>query len=276
MILELHAHTHHSRGTKIYYDGISSPEEMVKGAKAVGAGGIFITDHDKITGAVEAKKYAHKHGMKVFMGEEVTTEMGHLVALGIQERIEPGMTVYETLDEIHSQGGIGIGVHPFDIKRDGIGYEAVKCDAMEVFNAMCLDRHSNNKCRGIAIDNDRPMVAGSDAHWSQMLGNGQIRVKSTDLDGILKEIKRGKAHIHKTEYCSLNVVMNMSLGKLRKSYDQTMKYIDQNYRFPKKQISRGLLSLVNRDGPGLSNFYKFMALIAFGSVIIYGQARRFI
>jgi len=273
MLLELHSHTDHSRGKKIYYDGVSTPEEMVIGAKKAGLDGIFITDHDKISGALAARKYAKKHGVKVFVGEEVETTSGHVLGLGIQEKIKPGMTVAETIDAIHKQGGISVAVHPFDIRRAGIGDEFWKCDAVEVFNSMCLDRYSNNKCLK-RVNSDKPLVAGSDAHFDKMIGYGQVEVKSNDLDGILKDIKKGKIIIKRTEYVPINVILNMSLGKLRKSYDHTNMYIDKNYSCPKKQIARSLLSLVNRDTYGLGSLYKFLALVAYGSVIVYGQTRR--
>ncbi|MBU0530208.1 MAG: PHP domain-containing protein [Candidatus Aenigmatarchaeota archaeon] len=276
MILELHAHTDHSRGKKIYYDGISSPEEMVKGAKEAGADGIFITDHDNISGALEAQKFGEKYGVKVFVGEEVSTKSGHMLALGIHELIRPGMTVDETLDEIHRQGGIGIAVHPFDIRREGMGYECLKCDAIEVFNSMNLDRYANKKAMKIAREKGMPVIAGSDAHWERMLGHGQIEVKSDNLEGILNDIKNGRVTIKKMEYVRLRTIMNMSLGKLRKSHDHILRYIEKNYSWPKKQISRCLLRLTTRDTIGLGSFYKFLTLIAFGSVVIYSQARRII
>jgi len=275
MILELHTHTDHSRGKKIYYDAISRPEDMVKATKKV-ADGIFITDHDKISGAIEAQKYAKKYGVNVFLGEEISCSSGDIVALGIQELIKPGMDVEDTMDAIHAQGGVGIAAHPFDIRRAGTGAECVKCDVVEIFNAMNLDRHSNNKAKKFARDNNMPVVAGSDAHWTEMLGYGQIEVKSNDLDGILKEIKKGQAKIVKNDYIPINTIMNMSLGKLRKSYDPTMEYIHKNYGFPKKQIARSLLSIVTKEKRGLGGFYKFLALVAFGSVILYGQARRIV
>ena len=274
MLLEIHAHTHYSRGKKIYYDGISSPEEMVKGAKSLGVGGIFITDHDEIKGALEAQNFAKKHGIKVFVGEEVSTKRGHVLALGIQESIPKSLPIGETLDRIHEQGGIAVAAHPFDIRRQGIGYECLKCDAVEVFNPMNLDRYSNKKAFSIAKENNKSMTAGSDAHWHRMLGHGQIEVKAEDLDGVLKDIKKDRIKIVKTKYISLSLITNMALEKLRKSYEPTVSYIENNYSWPKRPVSRYMLSLVKRDTVGLGNVYKFLATIAFGSVIVYGRMRR--
>jgi predicted metal-dependent phosphoesterase TrpH len=272
MILEMHTHTNHSRGKKIYYDGISSPEEMVKGAKRVGADGIFITDHNEIKGAFEAQKFARKHGVKVFVGEEISTVSGHVLALGIQEWIRPGMTVDETLDAIHRQGGMAVGAHPFDIKRDGVGHECLKCDATEVFNPVNLDRHSNKKALRVARENGRAMTVGSDAHWSMMLGYGQMETEAESLEGILKAIKSGKASIKTARYVPLRVIGSMAVEKLRKSYEPTLKYIE-NYSWPKRPLSRYMLSLVRRNTIGLERFYGLLTIVAFGSVIIYGKFR---
>lgn len=273
MILEIHAHTNHSRGTKIYYDGISSPEEMVKGAKKAGAEGLFVTDHDKMSGALEAREFARKHKVRVFLGEEISTSDGHLLALGIEELIKPGMGIEESLDEIHAQGGIGIGVHPFDIKKIGTGMKASLCDAIEVFNPMNLDRYSNKKAFRLAAEKNKPMTAGSDAHSARMLGHGQIRVNADDLDGILRAIKKGKASLHRARYMSTSTIADLSVQRLRKSYDYTLSYIEKNYSWPKRAISSRMLSIVRNDSVGIGYFYNTLAGIALGSVMIYGGFR---
>jgi len=276
MILEIHSHTHYSHGKKIYFDGISSPEEMVSGAKKVGADGIFITDHDTIEGALNAKTFAKKHKINVFVGEEISTRSGHLLALGIQEVVAKGLGVEESLDKIHEQGGIGVASHPFDIKRDGMGMDCVKCDGIEIFNPMNLDRYSNKKAFRVAKGKNKPMTAGSDAHWYRMLGHGQIEVKADNLDGVLKEMRKGRIRIVKTNYIPLKLIANLAVEKLRKSYEPTVNYIENNYSWPKKQVSKYLLSWVKKDTAGMENLYKFLTVIAFGSVIVYGRFRRLV
>src|SRR3989338_6887851 len=136
MKMELHSHTTYSHGTKVYYDGINAPKEMVEGAALKGLDAIVKTDHNTVFGAEQAAKYAKKYGVLVIKGEEISTSEGDITALGIQEVIRPGMSPEETVEEIHSQGGVAIGVHPFAIKEIGLGEKAVICDAAEVFNSL--------------------------------------------------------------------------------------------------------------------------------------------
>ena len=143
MLTELHVHTHKSKGRKIHVEGINSPEEIIKQAKKNGAEAIALTDHDTFT-YDQAKKYAKKYDILLVPGEEITTLDGHLLAIGISEEVKPGLSLNETLDIIHNQGGIGIAAHPFDIAKFGMRELAVKCDAVEVFNALNMERISKN------------------------------------------------------------------------------------------------------------------------------------
>ena len=70
----------------------------------------------------------------------MSTISGHLLAIGVTELIEPGMSVDETIDAVHDQGGVAIGDHPFDIKNAGMGDLSRKTDAIEVFNAINMER----------------------------------------------------------------------------------------------------------------------------------------
>jgi len=63
---DLHVHTNYSR------DGISSVEEVLTRAKALGLNGLAITDHDVISGALKALRIADKFGLIVIPGIEMT------------------------------------------------------------------------------------------------------------------------------------------------------------------------------------------------------------
>ena len=118
MKLELHTHTNYSHRSKVFYDGVNSPEEMVRQAARNGTGALVITDHDTMKGFPKARKAGRKYGIQVIPGEEVTTKRGHVVAVNIQDAIPAGLSLRETIDRIHSQGGLAIASHPFDIMRE--------------------------------------------------------------------------------------------------------------------------------------------------------------
>lgn len=272
MLVELHSHTYHSRGTKIFYDAVDSPVTMVRTAAKKGLGAIAITDHNIIKGALEARKHAKKHDILVIVGEEITTTNGHLLGIGIEDKIKPGMGVSETVDAIHDQGGIAVAPHPFDIKHDGIGVDCTKCDAVEVFNSINLERIANMRCLKFAQKRKLCVTAGSDAHSSVMIGNALNVTKAHDIDGILKAVRKGKNEII-TKYASAASIMDLIMKRLQMSYVHTSSYIDKNYHGPKKIVSKNLLGLVQKSPGNIDYLFRGMFYFSLGNVILYSALR---
>ncbi len=80
--------------------------------------------------------------MKVIVAEEVkTADQGEVIGLFIEEKIQRGMTLEETIAEIKRQGGLVYVPHPFDRMHSVPDYEHLlegrraTIDAIEVFNA---------------------------------------------------------------------------------------------------------------------------------------------
>jgi predicted metal-dependent phosphoesterase TrpH len=272
MLVELHTHTTYSKRIKVPVEGLNTPDQMVRHAKKLGLGAIAITDHDEIRGALQYKALSKKHGMIVIPGEEVTTASGHMLALGINEYIQPGMSVEETVDEIHSQGGLAIGDHPFDINNDGIKHLASKTDAIEIFNAISVDRISNRKAKRFADLWKKPQVAGSDAHCIEMLGHGINEIDADSIDGILNAVRKGNVQIRR-KYIPSNILMHWSVTRLKLSYPFIMTYINENYSLPKRWLGRNALGLVNRSPGNVDYFFKGIAYFSLGSVIVYSALR---
>lgn len=272
MLVELHSHTHYSRGAKIFYDAIDSPETMVRAAAKKGIGAIAITDHNLIKGALKARSLGTKHGIIVLVGEEITTESGHLLGIGIEERVDPGMTVAETVEKIHDQGGIAVSPHPFDIKHEGIGRECTKCDAAEIFNSLNLERIANMRCLKFAREKNLKTTAGSDAHSAAMLGNALNEIDAHDQDSILKAIRRGRNKII-ARYASASSIMDLIVKRLQMSYSYTSDYIDKNYFGPKRFISKGLLSLVQKSPGNIDYLFRGMFYFSLGNLMLYSAMR---
>lgn len=272
MLVELHTHTNLSRRIKVPVEGLNTPEEMVRHASNIGIDAIAITDHDEIKGALQAKKIAKKYDILIITGEEVTTHSGHLLAVGVEEFIKPGMTVEETIDEIHSQGGIAIADHPFDINNDGIKEKAKLADAIEIFNAINVERITNRKSKRFAELYKKPQVAGSDAHCIEMLGHALNQVDAYDIDGVLRAIMKGKVEL-RTKYIPAHVIMRWSVTRLRLSYPFVLNYINNNYSWPKKHISRKMLGLVKNSPGRIDYFFKGLTYFSLGSAFLYGAMK---
>ena len=74
--IDWHTHT-------IYSDGVDDPATVVRNSKLLGIESLAITDHDTLNGALEAKKEADQWDILLIPGVEVTTEVYHILGLGI-------------------------------------------------------------------------------------------------------------------------------------------------------------------------------------------------
>lgn len=267
---ELHCHTNYSKGTKIRVEGLHPPEEMVRHAKHINLDVLAITDHNRFEGAEEAEKIGKKLNILVIKGEEITIENDrHVIGLGLEELIKPGLSLEETLDRIREQGGIAVAPHPFDINNKGIGKEAIKCDAIEVFNAINKDRFSNRKAKRFARKHSLVGVAGSDAHCKEMLGYGITKIYAeSDVDLVLKAIKKGRTLIY-GRYVPIKVIKQWSLARINYSYSSILEYIAANYSYPKRVLCEKLLKLTKYSSGKVDYLFNALAYLGFACATMY-------
>ncbi len=273
MLAEMHCHSTYSTGKKILLEGLNTPKQMVAHASRIGLDVVAITDHDTVAGGLEAKKYGKKYGMVVIPGAEITTISGHVLALGITEDILPHLTVEKTVEKIHEQGGIAVASHPFDIKNEGVGNLALKCDAMEAFNALNLERISNWKAMMFASKNKFPSIANSDAHCSGMMGYGRTEISSSErMDDIFDAIAKGRTKMQ-TEYIPTKIVMEWAVKRLKVSYAYTLNYMNENYNWPKRTVCKKLLGLVNKSPGNIDYLFRLMTYFSLGNLFVYRAFR---
>ncbi len=177
--VDLHMHTDHS------YDCATPVEVLLAEARVARARRDRVTDHNEISGALEAR--AKADGIKVIVAEEVkTADQGEVIGLFIEEKIQRGMTLQETIAEIKRQGGLVYVPHPFDRMHSVPDYEHLLAvlddvDAIEVFNPRVAIAEFNEEALRFALKYRIPAGAGSDAHVPQ--GLGSVRIRMRDFDG---------------------------------------------------------------------------------------------
>ncbi|HLD78317.1 MAG TPA: CehA/McbA family metallohydrolase [archaeon] len=240
MDIELHCHSWHSRQRKVTWEGTAPPAALVRAAAAKGLGAIALTDHDSVAGWAEAAAEARRLGLLFIPGEEVTTERGHIVGLGLSELVPPKLSVAETVDRIHAQGGVAIASHPFDIKGDGVRHEARRADAIEVFNSLNLDRFANRVAKRKAAAWGLPAVAASDAHLPEAIGLCRNRIAADGLEGVLRAIKKGRVEFE-ASYIPTPLLMQWVQERLSKSYADVSTYVHARYSGPKAWLATTLL-----------------------------------
>lgn len=192
LTVELHAHS------SLSYDGRDPVDDLLERAASVGLDGLAVTDHDEISASLEAVDRAPEYGLVGIPGMEVTCAAGHVLALGVEEKIPKGRPFQETVSLIHDAGGIAVVPHPFQQSRSGVLANITKddltaADAIEVYNSRLLTGRANRKAKRFARRREMPMVAGSDAHISEMVGRAVTNVDTDEREAaaILEAITAG-------------------------------------------------------------------------------------
>jgi predicted metal-dependent phosphoesterase TrpH len=183
--VDLHMHTDHS------HDCATPVEVLLATAQEQGLGAIAVTDHNEISGALEAREKATEMDahppLKVIVGEEIkTASQGEVIGLFIEELIPRGLSLEETVAEIKRQGGVVYVPHPFDRLHSVPDYEHMlgilaDVDAIEVFNPRVAIGAFNEEAARFAAKYRLIAGAGSDSHVAQ--GLGSVRIRMRDFDG---------------------------------------------------------------------------------------------
>lgn len=180
--LELHTHTkysHDSNLSKFFYL-IMLKLKRIKY--------VAICDHNEIMGAVEYKQYLSKYGINVIVGEEIFTKNGEIIGLFLEKKIEPFMSVEDTIEAIKNQDGLVYIPHPYDEKRykTVVPTEILKnncedIDIIEVHNGRNIKKIFSQKQEEIAgLFPNVIRTVGSDAHCFFELGRNYIEVEEFD------------------------------------------------------------------------------------------------
>ena len=180
--VDLHMHTDHSS------DCATPVKVLIETARDRGFGAIAITDHNEVSGALEAAKVANgMDDFKIIVAEEVmTSDAGEVIGLFLTEKIPKGVTMREAITEIRRQGGLVYVPHPFDRLHSVPDYENLlniveDIDLMEVFNPRVAISSFNEEAERFARKYNLIPAAGSDSHVAQ--GLGAVRNRLHDFDG---------------------------------------------------------------------------------------------
>jgi glycosyltransferase involved in cell wall biosynthesis len=179
--VDLHMHTDHS------HDCATPVDVLLSTARQQGLGAIAVTDHNEVSGALEAAERAERFGVKVIVAEEIKTGgQGEVIGLFLQEKIPRGLTLDETIAAIRRQGGLVYVPHPFDRLHTVPDYEHLMgivedIDALEVFNPRVAVPAFNEEAARFAAKYRIVAGAGSDSHVAQ--GLGSVRIRMRDFEG---------------------------------------------------------------------------------------------
>jgi len=198
-LADVHMHTTFSDGTGSVEDVLTYVEQ------ATPLDVIAITDHDTIEGALRAQELAatRRCRFEVIVGEEISTREGHLLALFLQKRVPPHLSIERSIELVHAQGGLAIVAHPFNrvfrfsvqraVMDRLLRQPEVHPDGIESLNGSFAGIGSSQ----IAMRLARSVypwaeIGGSDAHTLTAIGCAHTLFSGAGVQGLRAALQRGE------------------------------------------------------------------------------------
>ncbi|WP_248896060.1 CehA/McbA family metallohydrolase [Haloplanus halobius] len=207
------------------YDGHDPVELLLEQAAEIGLDGVVITDHDVIHESVRAAELAPEYGLLGIPGVEVSTAVGHLLAIGVREMPPRRAPLDATVEWVRDHGGLAVVPHPFQRSRHGVPRRHLAdCDAIEVFNSWLFTGFRNRRARRFAAEHDYPALAASDAHSVPHVGRAYTELVMPDadrsaLDGeaVLDAVRSGATRMRGRRQPIPASARHYAVGSMRKS-----------------------------------------------------------
>lgn len=193
--VDLHTHTFYSPDASIHPKIIVDQLFAHPFIKA-----IAITDHNTVEGYYKVKELASAYqDVLIIPAVEVSAIGGDLIVLGVAELPPKPWTVENVIDFARERRALAIAAHPYRAYGLGDLTRNYNVDAIEVLNGIS-ESHVNKQAENLAKEMGLPGVAGSDAHQVNELWTVYTEVQaSSDIDEILKAIKKGLVKVASTE-----------------------------------------------------------------------------
>ena len=195
---DLHIHS-------TYSDGIPTIEQILEHTEHhTNLDVIAITDHNVIDGSLRARDLWGRgsYHFDFVVGEEISTNEGHLLALFIEKHIPPHLNMERSIDLIHEQGGLAIVVHPLNplfrmsCQREVLdriyANDDLWLDGIETWNAGLCGIYANR----VTMRANRqiygwPEVGNSDAYTLHAIGRGCTLFQGTTALDVRTAIQSG-------------------------------------------------------------------------------------
>lgn len=237
---DCHVHSLYSNGGEL------TPAQLAAGAREAGLDFIATTEHN--TSDAHGVWGSHANDLLVILGQEVTTQTGHWLALGI----DPGQVVDwrygvrddvvdRHLDQVHQAGGLCAAAHPHAPYASGVFmYPYQGFDVVEVWNGLWTsDRpwNADNEAalaewgRGLAVEIHggrwRPAMGNSDTHLEDQIAIPHTVVLAEELstDAVLASIRAGRSWI--AESAAIELSLEVSAGDRSAGIGERLKTCDE-------------------------------------------------
>ena len=188
--IDLHVHSVYSQDRYVTF------EDAIRRSHEEGLDGFAFTDHDVMAEFLVRK--AEEGGVVFIPGVEISAVGAHVLAFDIDEIVPMGLSISDTVDRIHDQGGIAIVAHPYSVFRTWVSAREIEdagFDGVEVANAAqfpygwTLSRNT-----ALARKLELPVTGGSDAHIPRTIGRAYtiLEAEARDVEGVLGALRKGE------------------------------------------------------------------------------------
>jgi len=187
------------------------PLELVREASRRRLDGICLTEHQVLWQPQEVESLAQGAQIKIFRGNEFTTNQGDVLVFGYEEDVKELLTIEELSAEVKKAGGFMIAAHPFrGFKTFGIGQLKMTVeqactrkvfdfvDAIEIGNGK-LSEEENGMAAQVASRLGLPGTAGSDAHRVDEVGKW-----TTDFEREIENEQQLVAELRSGRFTAVN------------------------------------------------------------------------
>jgi predicted metal-dependent phosphoesterase TrpH len=202
--IDLHTHT----SPRSPCSGID-PVDLVREASRLQLDGIGLTEHQVVWSPDEVAELAGEANLKIFRGNEFTTNQGDILVFGFEKDIKELLTIEELNSEVAAAGGYMIAAHPFrGFKTFGIGQLQMTVeqacarkvfdfvDALEIRNGGVSD-DDNRMAAEVAVRLGLPGTGGSDAHALDEVGRWVTDFERTieNEQELVEELRAGRFRV---------------------------------------------------------------------------------
>lgn len=208
-IVDMHLHTVNGAS-----DSALTSEQLLSEAHRIGLTGVNITEHDRLWDRHALEKFRETAGLFVNNGMEISTDMGHMIAVGLKSYVSGIRSAVKLREELDKVGGFLIVAHPFRHFFDPVHYmrqgkkpvfltldEACELPvfkvvhAIEVLNGGSMPRE-NKFALQVARRLGKTCTGGSDAHSTSGIAcfSTQFEKQLTTEAELLEELHAGRCY----------------------------------------------------------------------------------
>jgi hypothetical protein len=190
VLIDLHCHTAvHSSCSAL------SVEALVEGARAAGLDATCLTEHDASWTEDEAQALSHRLGFVVLRGIEVTTELGHVLAFGL-DRFAPSYHIAASLRAAaDAAGALLFLAHPARPGGPAVPPRERRALFDGVEGANGSDTVAQNEAAmPLGARLRLPPIGGSDCHAPHEIGRAATRLAQpvASTAELVAELRRGR------------------------------------------------------------------------------------